>query len=149
MVLTRAGELEAKRLATMVTAPPEIDQQQQQATFQSLPPEIIIIIADWTAAIEVAENRRLLTSEHRMCHCEDQEQERAYGMKEQGEDLGWKSGVLKLSSLSRQLRSILFEHRKIRGVSMPFYASALDRLTAMSDKRTEDVRQVSLSDFNG
>lgn len=84
-----------------------------------------------------------------MCDCGDEEQERAYQMKEQGEDLGWKSGVLKLSLLSRQLRSILFEHRRIRGISMPFYASALDRLTAMSDQRKEDVRQVSLIDLNG
>jgi hypothetical protein len=96
--------------------------------------------ANWTATIEVAENKRLLASEHRMCHCGDDEQERSYWMKEQGEDLGWNSGILKLSSLSRRLRSILFDDRKLRGISMPFYSSSLDRLSDISGELKGDVR---------
>jgi hypothetical protein len=129
----------------MTTNPAEMDEQQEPATFHSLPPELLIIIADWLAAIEVAENKRRLPSEHCMCHCGDEEQEHAYRMKEQGEDLGWHSGILKLSSLSRHLRSVLFDNRKIRGVSMPFYVSALDKLTDISDRLKEDVRQVALT----
>jgi hypothetical protein len=128
----------------MNASPPEMELQQEPATFHSLPAEVIILIAEWTAVVEIAENKRLLTSEHRMCHCEDEEQERAYRMKKQGMDLGWHSGILKLSSLSRHLRSVLFEHRKIRGISLPFYISALDRLTDISNRLEEDVRQVAL-----
>jgi hypothetical protein len=129
----------------MTTNPAEMDEQQEPATFHSLPPELLIIIADWMVAIEVAENKRLLPSEHRMCDCGDEEQERAYRMREQGEDLSWHSGILKLSSLSRHLRSVLFDNRKIRGVSIPFYVSALDKLTDISDRLKEDVRQVALT----
>jgi hypothetical protein len=148
MFLTRARELQVKRLEATATSSAEAIQQHESVTFHSLPPEIIVIIADWMAAIEVAENQRLLTNERRMCHCEDEEQERSYLMKERGEDLCWNSGILKLSSLSRQLRSILFEHRKIRGISMPFYLSALNRTIDMTDRLKEDVRQVALLDVS-
>jgi hypothetical protein len=148
MFLTRAKELQVKRLEATATSSAETIQRPGSVTFHSLPAEVIVIIADWMAAIEVAENQRLLTSERRMCHCGDEAQERFYLMKEQGEDLCWNSGILKLSSLSQQLRSILFEHRKVRGVSLPFYLSALDRTTDMSDRLKEDVRQVALLDVS-
>jgi hypothetical protein len=105
-----------------------------------LPPEIIGLIADWIGAMEAVENKRLLGSERRMCICQDEEEERYYGLKETRRDIRFHSDILKLSSLSHYLRNSIFESRKPQGISMPFYLSALDRCEGIRDDLGEGVR---------
>lgn len=90
--------------------------------------------------MKLAENKLLLQSEHRLCICVDEEQESWYRLKEQCQDLLWHSGILELSCLWRRLRAMLFESRQIRGILVPFYNSALNRLEDMSDRLKHDVR---------
>lgn len=106
----------------------------------ALPPEIIGLIADWIGAMEAVENKRLLGSERRMCICRDEEEERYYELKETRRDIRFHSDILKLSSLSHYLRNSIFESRKARGISMPFYRSALDRCEGIRDDLREGVR---------
>lgn len=112
----------------------------ERISFEFLPAEIICLIVDWVGALELAENKRLLRSEHSLCICGDGEQERWYQLKEQCKALLWHSGILKLSSLSRRLRAMLFASRQIRGISVPFCNSALDRLEDVSKRLKQDVR---------
>jgi hypothetical protein len=108
-------------------------------SIHSLPAEIINLIVDFIGIREETDNRRLLPSEHKLCVCSDAAQERYYHMKTKQQDLRFHSDTLKLSSLSRQLRMIIFDSRKIKGLSVPFYRSALNRLMDMPEDRRNDV----------
>lgn len=90
--------------------------------------------------MEDMESRRLLDSEHRLCVCQDEMQEQYHALKATSKDLRFHSDILKLSSLSRYLRAVIFHSRKLQGISMPFYRSALDRCAAIRDVLKEDVR---------
>jgi hypothetical protein len=106
----------------------------------SLPPEILGLITEWIGAMEAVENPRLLRSERKMCICEDEEEERYHRYRRSLHDLPFHSGVLKVSSLSRRFRNIIFESRHLRGISMPFYRSSLDRCANIRDSLKRDIR---------
>lgn len=108
-------------------------------SIHSLPPEIINIIVEFIGIREGLENRRCLRSEHKLCQCQDEEQERYFAMKDTQHDFRFHSDALSLSCSSRQLRAIIFDARRIQGISVPFYRSALDKVLAMPEKRKEDV----------
>lgn len=112
----------------------------QMVDIHSLPPEILGLITEWIGAMEAVENRRLLRSERKLCICEDEEEERYHRYKRSRHDLPFHSGVLKVSSLSHRFRNIIFESRKLRGISMPFYRSSLDRCADIREGLKQDIR---------